>query len=310
MRPKYSFILPAYKAKYLREADDSILAQKYKDFELVIVNDASPENLNEILRDYEDPRIRYFTNDKNIGGLDLVAQWNKCLDYSKGDYVILATDDDVYHPEFLLKIDSLVCKYPEVYAFRPRVQYFGENVNSQDIEVYMPEKSSRNTFLYFFLRRLLHTGIGFWVYQREYLMTCGGYQSLPSAWFADDMTAMKLCVNGVCMTNDVLFKFRVHHQSISGSKNDVILLRNKILANLKFRKFCEEYFLSENNVGGEEGISSITLFKIANTLCKRILNWDITQSDKFAIIKNYGLIKEANALSHLRTFKLIFGYLI
>ena len=43
MSPKYSFVLPAYKATFLREAIDSILAQSYTDFELIIVNDASPD---------------------------------------------------------------------------------------------------------------------------------------------------------------------------------------------------------------------------------------------------------------------------
>ena len=55
---KYSFVLPAYKAKYFREAIDSILNQTYADFELVIVNDASPEDLDSIVNSYDDKRIR------------------------------------------------------------------------------------------------------------------------------------------------------------------------------------------------------------------------------------------------------------
>ena len=47
---KYSFVLPAYKARFFRDALDSILAQTYKDFELVIVNDASPEDLDSIVK--------------------------------------------------------------------------------------------------------------------------------------------------------------------------------------------------------------------------------------------------------------------
>ena len=95
---KYSFILPAYKARFFREALDSILSQTNKDFDLIIVNDASPEDLDSIVRSYNDSRIRYYVNEKNIGGKDLVAQWNHCLEYAKGEYVILASDDDVYSP--------------------------------------------------------------------------------------------------------------------------------------------------------------------------------------------------------------------
>ena len=105
---KYSFLLPAYKARFFREALDSILAQSYKDFELIIVNDASPEDLDSIVKGYNDPRIRYYVNEKNIGGKDLVAQWNHCLEYANGEYVILASDDDVYSPLYLEKMDELV----------------------------------------------------------------------------------------------------------------------------------------------------------------------------------------------------------
>ena len=49
MNMKYSFVLPAYKARFFKEALDSILNQTYNDFELIIVNDASPEDLDSIV---------------------------------------------------------------------------------------------------------------------------------------------------------------------------------------------------------------------------------------------------------------------
>ena len=76
---KYSFVLPAYKACFFREAIESILNQTYSEFELIIVNDASPEDLDSIVNSYSDERIRYYRNKENIGGRDLVAQWNECL---------------------------------------------------------------------------------------------------------------------------------------------------------------------------------------------------------------------------------------
>ena len=123
---KYSFVLPAYKARFFREAIDSILAQTYKDFELIIVNDASPEDLDSIVNSYNDSRIRYYVNEQNIGGKDLVSQWNHCLEYAKGEYIILASDDDVYFPQYIEKMVALVQKYPEVNVFRPRVQRIDE----------------------------------------------------------------------------------------------------------------------------------------------------------------------------------------
>ena len=83
---KYSFVLPAYKATFLKEAIDSIIAQTYTNYELIIVNDASPQDINSIVNSYHDERIRYYINNVNIGGEDLVEQWNHCITYAKGDY--------------------------------------------------------------------------------------------------------------------------------------------------------------------------------------------------------------------------------
>lgn len=123
MSLKYSFVLPAYKAAYLRESIESILNQTYREFELIIVNDASPEDLSSIVDNYQDERIQYYVNETNLGGTDLVAQWNHCITFAKGEYLILASDDDVYHPDYLEKMNVLVDKYPKVNVFRSRVQH-------------------------------------------------------------------------------------------------------------------------------------------------------------------------------------------
>lgn len=65
---KFSITIPAFKAKFLKECIDSVLSQTYKNFEVIIVNDASPEDLTSIVNQYDDPRIRYFINEKKLWG--------------------------------------------------------------------------------------------------------------------------------------------------------------------------------------------------------------------------------------------------
>lgn len=55
---KFTIAIPAYKRTFLKECIDSILAQTYKDFELIIINDASPEDLDSVVECYKDSRIR------------------------------------------------------------------------------------------------------------------------------------------------------------------------------------------------------------------------------------------------------------
>jgi glycosyltransferase len=61
-----------FKAKYLSESIDSILNQTMSDFELIIVNDQSPDDIDSIVFSFNDSRIQYDINEKNIGGTDLI----------------------------------------------------------------------------------------------------------------------------------------------------------------------------------------------------------------------------------------------
>lgn len=230
MAARYSFIMPAYKAKYLKESIKSILSQTYHDFELIIVDDASPENLNDIVKEFEDNRIQYYRNKNNIGGNNLIDQWNVCLSRAKGEYVILATDDDVYHQDYLKEINRLVEKYPKCYAFRPRCVIINGEGNVESIDAFMPEMVDLSCFLYYFLTRTIKTGIGFWTFNREYLVKRGGYVNMPMAWYSDDLTCLEMAVNGVAFSPQPLFYFRYSGMSISTSQNNRRALARKIKA--------------------------------------------------------------------------------
>ena len=88
MAVKFSISIPAFKRRFLKECIDSILSQTCHDFELIIVNDASPEDLHSVVRQYSDSRIYYYVNEKNCGAVNVVDNWNKCLEYAKGDFII------------------------------------------------------------------------------------------------------------------------------------------------------------------------------------------------------------------------------
>jgi len=66
--PETTVLIPVYNCGvYLKEALDSILAQSYKKFELLSIDDASTDNTLQIIRSYKDKRIRFYKNDRNIG---------------------------------------------------------------------------------------------------------------------------------------------------------------------------------------------------------------------------------------------------
>ena len=109
----FSIIIPAFKKTFLDEAIQSVCTQTYQDWELIIVDDCSPENLYAIVEPYlKDQRIRYYRNEKNCGAVDVVDNWNICFSYCKGDYVICMGDDDRLLPCCLAEYKTLIEKYP------------------------------------------------------------------------------------------------------------------------------------------------------------------------------------------------------
>ena len=119
--PKISVIVPVYKVeKYLPECIESVLAQTFTDFELILVDDGSPDNSGAICEAYaaRDPRIRVFH--KENGGVSSAR--NLGLDNAKGEWIAFVDSDDTIGPhylEFFLKdserdADLILCSYTMV----------------------------------------------------------------------------------------------------------------------------------------------------------------------------------------------------
>lgn len=101
VRPIITVLISVYNGeKYLCEAIDSILNQTFKDFEFLIINDVSTDNSKKIILSYDDKRIRYFENKKNLG---LTKSLNNGLKIAKGEYIARQDADDVSAPERLEK---------------------------------------------------------------------------------------------------------------------------------------------------------------------------------------------------------------
>ncbi|MBQ9670122.1 MAG: glycosyltransferase family 2 protein [Prevotella sp.] len=245
---KFSFVLPAYKATYLQQAMQSILSQTYSDFELIVVDDCSPEDIEGIVSGFKDERISYFRNEKNIGGHDLVGQWNKCLSYAEGEYVILATDDDLYAPEFLKTFVPLIWEYPSVDIFRARVLQVNSNNEILAIDRCYKQYLSSVEFYYHMLHGM-KGGIPQYIFRREALVNKGGFVNFPKAWASDDATALMMSGNGVVTSQEHLVRFRNSGINIS---SDSRLGTEKTKARLMFAEWLRNN-VPENEINDEFG---------------------------------------------------------
>ncbi|WP_170982783.1 glycosyltransferase family 2 protein [Dyadobacter frigoris] len=91
--PETTVLIPSYNgAKYIQSALQSVLSQKYTDYEILIIDDGSTDNTEELVKTLDNKRIRYYKNESNMG---IVASLNRGLDLAKGKYIARMDADDL-----------------------------------------------------------------------------------------------------------------------------------------------------------------------------------------------------------------------
>jgi glycosyltransferase involved in cell wall biosynthesis len=96
-----SVCIPTYNYGHvLPDAIESVLGQTFTDFEIVVVDNCSTDGTEEIAARYlrQDGRVRYFRNEANVG---MVGNWNRCLQYARGEFVKILCADDLLAPACL-----------------------------------------------------------------------------------------------------------------------------------------------------------------------------------------------------------------
>ena len=221
---KFSVTIPAYKDKFLKETIDSVLAQTYPNYEVVIVNDASPYDLDSIVNQYDDRRIRYFKNKKNCGAKDVVDNWNICLSHATGEYLICMGDDDKLTPRCLQDFANLIEKYPDLDLYHARSEIIDDDSNFVCSLEERPEWESVYSLIY----NPRNSHLGDFLFKTKTLRKNGGFYKLPYGWQSDDISAfMAAASHGVANTKEVGFQYRGNGLSIS---HDLTCIEDKIEA--------------------------------------------------------------------------------
>lgn len=240
--PKYTFLLPAYKGRFLDEMLQSIHGQTYTNYKVIISDDCSPEDLRSICEPYlSDPRFCYRRNEENMGSKSLVSHWNLLVDMCDTEFLIMASDDDVYEPQFLEEIDKLTVKYPNVDLFRARpndINHLGEIIKTEGLS---EELLSHEAFTL----RLYDTnavgGEAAYCYRRKVLSEKGSFVDFPLAWFSDDATNIMMSVGGCAVTKEALFNFRRTDLQITSQWGDSIDCTKKVKATLLFYNWMNTF---------------------------------------------------------------------
>jgi len=121
--PAITVLMPVYNAEeYLKQAIESILNQTFTNFEFLIINDCSTDSSFEIIKSYDDNRIRLVHNEKR---LNLTGSLNKGIDLAKGKYIARMDADDISLPQRLQKQYEFMESNHEIGICGTWVQSFG-----------------------------------------------------------------------------------------------------------------------------------------------------------------------------------------
>lgn len=125
--PRVSIAVPAYNCdKFIAQSIESLLAQTYGDFELVISDNASTDATEDVCRRYLalDKRVRYFRHPRNIGG---PGNFRHAYSLCSGEFHKWSTADDHWHPAFLQEAVDVLDRHPDVVLCYPMTQLIDAN---------------------------------------------------------------------------------------------------------------------------------------------------------------------------------------
>lgn len=121
---KISIITASYNYEnYIKETVQSVLSQTYNDWEMIIVDDCSTDNSVNVIKSYNDERIKLFVNEKNLG---LKETLKRGIKEATSDWIVFLESDDVLAPDYLAKKVEIAQKYNDINLIFNDCEFFGD----------------------------------------------------------------------------------------------------------------------------------------------------------------------------------------
>ncbi|KAA3646328.1 MAG: glycosyltransferase [Chloroflexi bacterium] len=241
MAPKVSILTAVYNsAAYLHEAVESILEQSFRDFEFIIVDDASTDATAEILDSFTDSRIVRLQNGDNLG---LTASLNRALEIARGDYVSRQDGDDISLEHRLTQQVTFLDAHPDVGVLGTQMDIMdasGEIVGRYEL----PQTHGLLAWNLFFDRSFAHPTV---MMRRQVLQDVGGYDE--SYRVSQDFDLWTRLIQRTRFANlpDVQVLYRNHkgalgHRRAEEQYNNVLRARHALASRLLDTDFPLDLF--------------------------------------------------------------------
>ncbi|MEM9830573.1 MAG: glycosyltransferase [Bacteroidota bacterium] len=212
MEPVISVLMAVYNAeKYVAAAIESILNQSFKNFEFIILDDASTDSSKKIICGYQDERVRFIENKYNIG---LTHSLNKGIALCKGRYIARMDADDISTPERLEKQVAFMETHPDIGVCGTWVYYLRED-GKRNLWKYPEEDRTIRTELLLY-NRLAHPSV---ILRRSIVINHQLHYN-PEFYTSQDydLWVRMSCYCKLANLSEPLVRYRHHNQSISHTK--------------------------------------------------------------------------------------------
>lgn len=228
INPKISIILPVYNGeKYIALTINSILNQTFKDFELIIINDCSSDKSKKIILSYEDKRILYIENYKNIGQISSI---NKGIKLSNASLIARVDQDDIFEKEKLEIQFNFLNENPNITV----VGTWANIINSDGNlirKLSIPDENNQMINVLLNSNPLFHPSV---IFRKEVVLELGLYNKKYE--FTEDYDLWcNIVMSGYKIANipKFLIKYREHSDQ-SSKKNQEKQLQNALKIRSKF----------------------------------------------------------------------------
>jgi glycosyltransferase involved in cell wall biosynthesis len=228
-RPSVSVILPTYnRAALIGEAIQSVLAQTYRDFELVVADDGSTDDTELVIGAYADPRIVYIPSEVNRG---IAAARNLALTHARGRYIAFLDSDDVWRPELLMTQIDFLEEHPEIGAVYASAQGMDTTRGPRPQREGVPPRFPDDFYVSILYGNCVNITT---LVVRKTCIDCAGHfdESLVARVDWDLSVRLAACCD-FHFIDEVLADFRMHEKRTTGRHSevyqDVLLSRLKAL---------------------------------------------------------------------------------
>ena len=220
-----SIIMPSWNTgRFIAESIQSVLNQTYQNWELLIVDDCSTDNTDEIVAGFNDKRIRYFKNEKNSGA---AITRNRAIREARGEWIAFLDSDDLWSPEKLAKQLNFMNEHGYVFSYHDFVKIDEE---SKPLNVYVtgPDVVTKSK-----MYNYGYPGCLTFMYSAK---ACGLIQIKDIKKNNDYAILLKLCKIADCyLLKENLAQYRIRKKSISHDK-----ITKKLKSHYDLFHFCDE----------------------------------------------------------------------